>query len=110
MDRGDIATHWVMIDSEQICQAIIEPISLFQCHGHGEQTTDVFVRWTQTGHKDGSPGRIGFDSDITIKSNSSQGTIHLSPPHKHVTGCQNGLWRYNCLNGILAVVACLIIE
>ncbi len=35
---------------------------------------------------------------------------HLSPLHKHVTGSQNGLKKYNCLNGILAVVAWLTIE
>ena len=26
-------------------------------------SSDVLVRWTQTGHKDGSPGMIRFDSD-----------------------------------------------
>ncbi len=89
MDRRDIAMHWVTIDSENVCWAIVEPISIFQHHGHGEQTT------------------------VTIKSNCGRGTIlmaHLSPPHEHITGSQNGLRRYNYVNGILAVVAWLIIE
>ena len=31
-------------------------------------SSDVLVRWTQTGHKDGSPGMIRFDSDSGLDS------------------------------------------
>jgi hypothetical protein len=31
-------------------------------------SSDVLVRWTQTGHKDGSPGMIRFDSDKDLLS------------------------------------------
>ena len=31
-------------------------------------SSDVLVRWTQTGHKDGSPGIIRFDSDSGLFS------------------------------------------
>ena len=31
-------------------------------------SSDVLVRWTQTGHKDGSPGMIRFDSDSGLYS------------------------------------------
>jgi hypothetical protein len=31
-------------------------------------SSDVLVRWTQTGHKDGSPGMIRFDSDSGLFS------------------------------------------
>ena len=30
--------------------------------------SDVLIRWTQTGHKDGSPGTICFDSDSGLYS------------------------------------------
>jgi hypothetical protein len=34
----------------------------------------------------------------------------LSPPHEHITGGQNGLRRYNSFDGILAVVAWLVVD
>jgi hypothetical protein len=30
--------------------------------------SDVLIRWTQTGHKDGSPGSIRFDSNSGLFS------------------------------------------
>ena len=46
---------------KNVAETIISPQAILA-------SSDVLVNWTQTGHKDGSPGMIRFDSDIGLFS------------------------------------------